>query len=369
MACDGSAVNHKLDPNLLITSNAKCSRLVCFPVILVKNEVHQSLIRTYRKKFELQKQFLSKVVASGVLLLCHLLESVFGNLRGCCSHDTPSRGKASILQWRVRRNGIVLRMVTLLLLSTVQVCADPTRKPSPEPTQRPTGKPTAVPSFLPTTAIVSPFTFSFTGTEQYFMVPVNVTSITVTLYGGSGWEGSNAHGRGAMLSSVIPVIPGEVLLVMVGSAPTKTLYKVGGFNGGGYGATGGGGGATDIRRFPYALETRVLIAGGGGGFGYYADSFGGDGGVEATNGRPGSENRFQDYYGRAGGDVLEDPTCAGIPASPGPLGFGCDDDLVGSSGGGGGGYYGGGTGVYNGGGGGGSSYSLYSVIDQEMATQ
>lgn len=115
-------------------------------------------------------------------------------------------------------------------------------------------------------------------------MPASVTTITVTLYGGSGGGADNKQGRGGMISSVIPVTPGEVLMVMVGSAGDGAR---GGFNGGGNGGYSGegagGGGATDIRRSPYTLASRILIAGGGGGKGQaYYDGFGGDAGVEAT---------------------------------------------------------------------------------------
>lgn len=144
---------------------------------------------------------------------------------------------------------------------------------------------TASPSRYPTASVipVSPHTMLFYGTAEFFTVPANVTSITVTLYGGSGAEASNAHGRGGMISSVIPVTPGEALMVTVGSAGN---VKAGGFNGGGDGSwlNGlAGGGATDIRRSPYTLVDRILIAGGGGGKGYGEEvGFGGDAGVEAT---------------------------------------------------------------------------------------
>lgn len=71
-------------------------------------------------------------------------------------------------------------------------------------------------------------------------------------------------------------------MVTVGSAAKG---RQGGYNGGGLGGVGagagGGGGATDIRRSPYGLVDRVLIAGGGGGRGSSHVASGGDGGVEA----------------------------------------------------------------------------------------
>lgn len=183
------------------------------------------------------------------------------------------------------QSGLFLRMITLLLAAMVRVGADPTRKPSPEPTFSPSRMPTNAPTPLftnaPSASIQSPYTLTFTGSGQNFTVPASVTSLTVTLYGGSSSRADSGYGRGAMISSIIPVTPGEMLLVTVGSSG---IGGQGGYNGGGRGGAlyniGGGGGATDIRRFPYNLEDRVLIAGGGGGAGF--GSLGGNGGVEAT---------------------------------------------------------------------------------------
>eukprot|EP01032_Pedospumella_encystans_P009282 gene9282-10940_t len=166
------------------------------------------------------------------------------------------------------------------------------------------------------------------------------------------------------LPATVPVDSGEVLLVTVGSSGKYT--REGGYNGGGKGATHGtgGGGATDVRRNPHTFEDRILIAGGGGGSGI--SSFGGNGGLGATDGYPSFSSSIANDYGRAGGDLLEEPTCtvAGFaPGSAGPLGLGCDSAGFGG-GGGGGGFFGGGAGSTYGGGGGGSSYSMYSVIDQ-----
>lgn len=175
-------------------------------------------------------------------------------------------------------------MATLALLIISTARADPTRKPSSFPTYTVTAVPSAVPTAVTLAVDESPFTVSFIGAAQNFKVPVNVTSITVTLYGGSGGyvdSSTGAGGKGSMISSIIPVIPGEMLMVTVGSAGG---YSVGGYNGGGatiYSA-GGGGGATDIRKSPYTLEDRILIAGGGGGGALDPGTSGGDGGVEAT---------------------------------------------------------------------------------------
>ena len=158
------------------------------------------------------------------------------------------------------------------------------------PESVPTAKPTAMP--VTTTGNITVKSFASVKDAQFFLVPANVTSIKVTLYAASGanstasWatNGVGMPGKGGMISSIIPVTPGEVLMVMVGSAGTGDEVGgggEGGFNGGGNG-NGGGGGATDIRRSPYSLTDRILIAGAGGGGGWHLDTVGGNGGLVPT---------------------------------------------------------------------------------------
>ncbi|HEV3090552.1 MAG TPA: glycine-rich protein [Candidatus Cybelea sp.] len=127
-------------------------------------------------------------------------------------------------------------------------------------------------------------TFKFTGAAQTFVVPNNVTVITVTAYGASGGkDGTNyvMGGDGGVVKAVLPVTSGETLYVLVGGEGVNGyngLAGSGGFNGGGAGGAGGytnssenggngGGGASDVRQGGSALADRVLVAGGGGGAG------------------------------------------------------------------------------------------------------
>ena len=88
-------------------------------------------------------------------------------------------------------------------------------------------------------AATSPLTLNYVGAGQNFVIPANVNSLNVTLYAGSGIGKTSAPGgKGSMISSNIPVIPGQVLLVMVGSTGSG---RSGGYNGGGNGAEIGGG--------------------------------------------------------------------------------------------------------------------------------
>ena len=111
-------------------------------------------------------------------------------------------------------------------------------------------------------------------------VPVNVCSATFDLYGA---EGSGGVG-GARVTTTLPVEPGAVYYLVVGS---WGLVGHGGYNGGGA-ATGngvGGGGATDVRTGP-SLAERILVAGGGGGNGGEGpgQGIGGGGGLVGATG-------------------------------------------------------------------------------------
>jgi hypothetical protein len=121
--------------------------------------------------------------------------------------------------------------------------------------------------------------FDFTGAAQAFTVPTDVTQITVELYGASGGDQLYSTstfgfgGAGGMISATITVTPDEVLNVYIGAV--GVVGAVSSYNGGGKGSTGigtSGGGASDIRRAPYALANRLVVAGGGGGCYSYLQS-------------------------------------------------------------------------------------------------
>ena len=135
-------------------------------------------------------------------------------------------------------------------------------------------------------------TFEYTGAFEEYVVPAGITSLRVRAQAGagSGYDGSStnsAGGKGALVDAVVPVTPGETLRVYVGGRGqdnTNGATGTGGFNGGGdsFSYTGSGGGGTDIRRSPYGLADRLVVAGGGGGgtgLTYSVDDvLGGDGG-------------------------------------------------------------------------------------------
>jgi hypothetical protein len=222
--------------------------------------------------------------------------------------------------------------------------------------------------------VSAPNTFSFSCTKsiQNLTVPLGMNHMYVDLYGAaSGSGGTGNQGRGARVQSYFAVTPGTLLYVTVGcqGAMSSTATACctggtdltndpvyfnpnGGFNGGGpgYGAGTGGGGATDIRIGGLDLQSRVIIAGGGGGYcfadlgcpslqsGGHGGKFGGIGSMcsPATSvWRPGTGGTWSS--GGLGGARINP---YGPPSKNGTLGFGGKGGF-GQSGGGGGGYYGG----------------------------
>jgi hypothetical protein len=221
--------------------------------------------------------------------------------------------------------------------------------------------------------------FVYTGDEQSFTVPDGVTSINVEAFGGAGGDTSDGivGGLGGYLQATIDVTPGQLLNIFVGQVgPTSTGLveeTPGGYNGGGSvnrssGDEGGGtgGGATDIRAYPYGLDDRLVVAGGGGGGGWenYEGEGGAGGGLVGGDGYSTSST----YNPGTGGTQTEGGIGAwlgGYPNEDGTFGVGggCWHDGA-ECGAGGGGWYGGGGGAFAGGGGG-SSYTIPAATGVE----
>lgn len=212
-------------------------------------------------------------------------------------------------------------------------------------------------------------TFSYTGAQQTFTVPLGVTSITVDASGAQGGSLSPTTNInfGGQVQADLAVTPGSIIYVNVGEQPTGLT---GGFNGGGNGETGGiaGGGASDIRIGGTTLTDRMVVAGAGGGGGIWnaTEVQGGlGGGLIGGNGYRGT------YASAPGGDAgtqttSGNGTCASLnnPICAGGLGFGGAPSGCGCQGyGGGGGWYGGGGSGNCRGGGGGSSYTDASATN------
>jgi hypothetical protein len=239
---------------------------------------------------------------------------------------------------------------------------------------------------------------SFTDAGEHpFVVPAGVTSVQVTLVGGSGGEGVGfaPGGTGDTVTATLAVTPGEMLYAEVAgdgnTAETPTLGGFGGVGGGGEGGGdgglgirgGGGGGASDLRTCPETapatcggqptLASRLIVAGGGGGGGGSgeepANTQGGNGGAAHFPGTAGAKDGSSDIGGSGGGAGTA--SAGGEPGSPSE---GCSGAMlecptsgqlgIGSAGGGGffgGGGGGGGGGLFGGGGGGGALGHMISV--------
>ena len=190
-------------------------------------------------------------------------------------------------------------------------------------------------------------TFDYTGGVQTWTVPPGVTSGTFDVYGASGGESGSPGfeaGKGGRARSVLALTPGSTVYIVVGGAGA---WPGAGYNGGGNGSWFGGGGATDIRIGGRTLDSRVLVAGGGGGAAQYTGQAGHGGGLTGT--------------GAGGGGGTQTAGGSGTyPDWKGSFGQGGTDGGVNMIGGGGGGWYGGGGG--QGGGGGGSGYGPAGVL-------
>ena len=195
---------------------------------------------------------------------------------------------------------------------------------------------------LPASASADTETFSYTGGQQQWTVPLGVHSAQFDLYGAQGSNNGNSGftgGMGGRARATFDVTPGQTLYLYVGGTPG---FNQGGFNGGGRAFAGGGGG-TDLRVGGTGLGNRVLVAGGGGGVGNYggASTGGAGGGLTGTSGS-------SPTAGAPGTQTEGGPgTWPGSLGQGGGGGFGSGT----ASGGGGGGYYGGGTNDQEGGGG------------------
>jgi hypothetical protein len=209
-------------------------------------------------------------------------------------------------------------------------------------------------------------TLTYTGSEQTYTVPAGTHFLRVRAVGGRG-GGAYYSGLGGRATATLPVTPGQILYVYVGGNGAGGANAPGGFNGGGnasaLGGGASGGGATDVRAVSGDLASRLLVAGGGGGYGAGDNTYGSDGGSggsptgqDAINfccvagpGRGGTGAAGGAGGSASGGDVAGS---AGSLGQGGTAGF----HSTAGGGGGGGGYYGGGGGAGFGGGGG-SSYA------------
>lgn len=205
-----------------------------------------------------------------------------------------------------------------------------------------------------TTRFLSPGAYEFT-------VPPGVSRVTVVAVGGSGGDCGplGRAGRGAAVTTEVPVTAGQPLFVGVagpGGDCVEHVEAVGGVGGGGRGGFGGfssagGGGASTVSAGSRGVQGALVVAGGGGGGGagnYFAGFInpGADADAGAASGMSGGAGTLTSG-GRAGsgGRAVGD----GQPGALGQGGAGGNSYTTqcypgDGGGGGGGGYYGGGGG-------------------------
>ncbi|MFJ5228682.1 hypothetical protein ACIQBJ_02170 [Kitasatospora sp. NPDC088391] len=219
--------------------------------------------------------------------------------------------------------------------------------------------------------------FDWTGGPQLWKVPPGVTTATVTAYGAYGGGQSPVLGRlggaGGRETAVLSgLTQGRLLQVNVGGAgvdhtpgPLGWGPSAGGWNGGGTGASGGGG-ASDVRAADsagqYPVQSRLVVAGGGGGNGRStaadgtptAGPGGGATGAPSQDAGHGTSGGTQTAGGgNAAGGMANLAVMGGTPDTchDGRFGEGASCSFqspygvqVTAGGGGGGGWYGGGEG-------------------------
>ncbi len=209
---------------------------------------------------------------------------------------------------------------------------------------------------------------SYTGSNQAWTVPADVSTVTFKAWGaGGGGGGAGAvGGGGGFVQDDITVSPSESLNIKVGGG--GQFVSNGGSN------KGGGGGWSSIDR----AGTYLAGAGGGGGAGAGSSELGGGGGGtsgldgagagaghEGTGGTQSAGGVGANTSGngtRNTGGNSPDGSASDATGGYNGGGKGDGDNVSWTGGGGGGGYWGGGsggnpTGAKNGGGGGGSGYA------------
>jgi len=204
---------------------------------------------------------------------------------------------------------------------------------------------------------------SYTGSDQSFVVPAGVTSLTAKLWGAGGSGGSDAPNNGqygdggkggaaGYTTGTIAVTPGETLTLVVGQGgsysyltATAATYGGGGNSPDGQtmGPGGGGGGYAGIFRGSISQPNALLIAGGGGGgAGHYTtnNDAGTGGGLSGTAGQDATSGGAGTQSAGGVGFVTTVPGTDGSALQGGNGGLICGAGGAGYFGGGGGGHTG-----------------------------
>jgi Glycine rich protein len=182
------------------------------------------------------------------------------------------------------------------------------------------------------------YTFRYTQTMETFVVPPTTEPVQITAVGAPGGGDPGFRSRGAAVTASFSGLGGMPLFVTVGGE--------GWFDGYNGGAPGGGGGASDVRLGLPRLDRRIIVAGGGGGWGEQLvfDAAAGLHRFTLVKGGDAGQPGFGAGGGAgtttAGGDGGGNEPGRGKPGGPGRGGAGGE----GIAGGGGGGLFGGGGG-------------------------
>lgn len=230
------------------------------------------------------------------------------------------------------------------------------------------------------------YVYSYTGANQSFVVPAGVNYIFVKLWGAGGgagraggWNYGADGGGGGHTRGLIPVTPGQTIVVVVGRGGTTVNGTTQSYGGGGTNANntdvsyaGHGGGYCGIFTTSISQGNALAIAGGGGGGGssrlWFGNIGGAGGGLVGQRGSSPYDGKFtaggNPGTQSAGGAATSGYTYNGSAGSALQGGAGAVNTY---GGGGGGGYFGGGGGGYSesntmAGGGGGSGFIASSAL-------
>lgn len=210
-------------------------------------------------------------------------------------------------------------------------------------------------------------TFNYTTAYQIWNVPSGVTSVAFEVAGGSG-SGGEFGGKGANVTGILNTSNITQLFIYVGGGNAITNVR---WNGGGKSSlrditsSSHGGDASDIRIGNRTLNDRIVVAGGGGGYGQRTETIMNPLGqstvtiVNITGGYGGYPNG--ETMGTSGGGTQ---ISGGVNTSSSLQNgsFGNGGSYSGSNGGGGGWYGGAGSVSSSTSGGGGSSYTNPSYV-------
>ncbi|SDO25827.1 conserved repeat domain-containing protein, partial [Polaromonas sp. JS666] len=218
----------------------------------------------------------------------------------------------------------------------------------------------------PSTGYTNCTRITYSGADQTFTVPANITSVYIKAWGGGGGGSNQAYyanqyggGGGGFAEGTLAVTGGSSLGVRVGGGG-RIDDTVGVYGGGGAGGTGqatanggSGGGLSGVFVGTYTQANARVIAGGGGGSSPGGDvgtpGGGGGGGGGLNGGTLGGAASGQGGTAAAGGAAatgggcnLSAPTAGS--ALQGGTGGSTNTNQIEGGGGGGGGYFGGGGG-------------------------